>query len=93
LGLVQSGYEWVVIKPKPDDVVVRKMHESPASGYLLGTPSAPDQSSLPTREEAVARAVGYATFAGVRAWLANGNDSFELLSTVREETEAPARSR
>jgi UDP-2,3-diacylglucosamine pyrophosphatase LpxH len=75
--------------PREDDVVIREKHGNPSTVYLLGTPSAPDQFVLRTREEAVAQALAYATRQHVRAWFAKGNDDFVLLGTFRDEPVVP----
>ena len=75
-----------VIHPDEDDVVVRQRRGNPHTVYLLGTPTAPDQFSLRTREEAVAQAVAFAKRQHVRAWFDNGDNTFLLLGTFREDT-------
>lgn len=75
--------------PSQDDVVIREKHGNPSTVYLLGTPSAPDQFVLRTREEAVAQALAYAARQHVRAWFAKGNDDFVLLGTFRDEPVVP----
>ena len=74
-----------MIQPDQDDVVVRQRRGNPHVIYLLGTPTTPDQLSLPTREEAVAHAVAFARRQRVRAWFDNSDDTFLLLGTFREE--------
>jgi hypothetical protein len=69
-----------------DDVIVRQRRSNPHVGYLLGTPATPDQFSLPTREEAVTQAVAFARRQRVRAWFDNGDNTFLLLGTFREDT-------
>jgi hypothetical protein len=76
--------------PDKDDVVIRQERGNPPSLYLLGTPSAPDQFIVRTRDEAVSKALAFAKRAHVRAWFAN-HDDFVLLGTFRKEVEA-ARS-
>jgi hypothetical protein len=76
----------VVVHPDSDDVVVRQKHGNPSIVYLLGTPAAPDQFMLRTRDEAVSQAVAFAKRHRVRAWFANGDDTFVLLGTFRPET-------
>lgn len=71
--------------PNNDDVVVWQKGGNPSIVYLLGTPSAPDQFIVHTRNEAVSRALAYAKRQQVRAWFANGNDTFVLLGTFRDE--------
>ena len=75
-----------VIHPDKDDVVVRQRRGNPHTVYLLGTPTTPDQFSLPTREEAVTQAVTFARRQHVRAWFDNGDNTFLLLGTFREDT-------
>ena len=76
----------MVVNPDSDDVVVRQKHGNPSIVYLLGTPSAPDQFIVRTRDEAVSQAVAFAKRQRVRAWFANGDDTFVLLGTFRTET-------
>ena len=78
--------------PDQDDVVIRQRHGNPSIVFLLGTPSAPDQFILRTRDEAVSQALAYAKRQHVRAWFAKGDDDFVLLGTFREEQAQPARS-
>ena len=77
--------------PDKDDVFIRQERGNPPSLYLLGTPSAPDQFTVRTRDEAVSKALAFAKRAHVRAWFAKGHDDFLLLGTFRKEVEA-ARS-
>jgi LPS sulfotransferase NodH len=58
---------------------------------VLGTPSAPDQFTLRTRDEAVSQALAFAKRQQVRVF-ANADDEFVLLGTFRKEHAAPARS-
>lgn len=74
-----------VIHPDKDDVVVRQRRGNPHTVYLLGTPTTPDQFSLRTREEAVTQAVAFARRHHVRAWFDNGDNTFVLLGTFRED--------
>jgi hypothetical protein len=76
----------VVVSPDSDDVVVRQKHGNPSVVYLLGTPSAPDQFIVRTRDEAVSQAVAFAKRQRVRAWFTNGDDKFVLLGTFRTKT-------
>ena len=78
--------------PDKNDVVIRQRHSNPSTVFLLGTPSAPDQFIVPTRDEAVSQALAYAKRQHVRAWFAKGDDDFVLLGTFREEQAQPARS-
>ena len=73
----------MVEHPDSDDVVVRQSRGNPSIVYVLGTPSAPDQFVLRTRDEAVSQAVAFARRQRVRAWFANGDDTFMLLGTFR----------
>ena len=75
-----------VIHPDKDDVVVRQRRGNPHTVYLLGTPTTPDQFSLRTREEAVTQAVAFARQHHVRAWFDNGDNTFLLLGTFRDQT-------
>ena len=77
--------------PGDGDVVIRQKRGNPPTVYVLGTPLAPDQFILRTREEAVAHALAYAKHQGVRAWFANADDTLVLLGTFRPEEE-PAGS-
>ena len=72
--------------PDKDDVVVRQRRGNPHTVYLLGTPTTPDQFSLRTREEAVTHAVAFARRQHLRAWFDNGDNTFLLLGTFREDT-------
>ena len=74
-----------MIHPDKDDVVVRQRRGNPHTVYLLGTSTTPDQFSLRTREEAVTQAVAFAKRQRVRAWFDNGDNTFRLLGTFREE--------
>jgi hypothetical protein len=74
-----------MIQPDRDDVLVRQRRGNPHALYLLGTPATPDQFSLPTREEAVTLAVAFARQHRVRAWFDNGDNTFVLLASFREE--------
>jgi hypothetical protein len=76
----------VIARPDPDDVVVRLKRGNPSTVYLLGTPSAPDQYAIRTRDEAVSQAVAFAKRQQVRAWFTSGNDDFVLLGTFRADT-------
>lgn len=78
--------------PDPDDVVIRQQHGNLSTVYLLGTPAAPDQFILRTRDTAVLQAVAYARHQHVRAWFAKDDETFVLLGTFREDDEEPARS-
>jgi hypothetical protein len=71
-------------------VIVRLKRGNPSAVYLLGTPSAPDQFILRTRDEAVSQAIAFAKRERVRAWF-SGDDGFELLGTFRAEAVEPAR--
>jgi hypothetical protein len=77
--------------PDKDDVVIRQKRGNPSTLYLLGTPSAPDQFIVRTRDGAVSKALAFAKHAHVRAWFVEGHDDFVLLGTFRKEVEA-ARS-
>ena len=74
-----------VIHPEKDDVVVLQRRGNPHTVYLLGTPTTPDQFTLRTREEAVTQSVAFARRHRVRAWFDNGDNTFLLLGTFREE--------
>lgn len=74
-----------MIRPDPDDVIVRQRRGNPHVVYVLGTSATPDQFSLRTREEAVTQAVAFARRERVRAWFDNGDNTFLLLGTFREE--------
>ena len=71
--------------PDHDDVVIRQKHGNPSTVYLLGTPAAPDQILVRTRDEAVSQALAYAKRQHVRAWFAKSDEDFVLLGTFREE--------
>lgn len=74
-----------MIHPDKDDVVGRQRRGNPHVVYLLGTPTTPDQFGLRTREEAVTQAVAFARRQRVRAWFDNGDNTFVLLGTFRED--------
>jgi hypothetical protein len=80
------------LAPDEDDVVVRQKRGNPSTVYLLGTPSAPDQFILRTRDEAVSQALAFAKRHQVRAWFARGDDEFVLLGTFRKGDAAAERS-
>jgi hypothetical protein len=83
---------WFVIPhPDEDDVVVRRKDGDPGVVFVLGTPPAPDQFTLRTRDEAVAQALSFAKRQHVCAWFTNGGDEFVLLGTFRKETMKSAR--
>ncbi len=79
--------------PDNDDVVIRQKHGNPSTVYLLGTPAAPDQFMIRTRDEAVSKALVFARRQHVRAWFANGHEDFVLLGTFREERVSPSNPR
>lgn len=71
--------------PDNDDVVVRQERGNPSTVDLLGTPSAPDQFVVRTRDDAVAQALRFAKYQHVAAWFVeNGTDAI-LLGTFRKE--------
>jgi hypothetical protein len=74
----------MVTHPDTDDVVIKRSGSS-ADVYVLGSPSAPAELLVRTREKAVSKALAFAKRQGVRAWFANGNDAFTLLGTFRKE--------
>ena len=74
-----------MVLPDEDDVVIRQKHGNPSIVYLLGTPLAPDQFLLRTRDEAVSQGLAFARTHHVRAWFTRGEDDFVLLGTFREE--------
>jgi hypothetical protein len=79
-------------RPNGDDVVIRQERGNPSTAFLLGTPAAPDQFILRTRDEAVSQALAYARQQHVRAWFARGDDDFVLLGTFRHEQKESTRS-
>jgi hypothetical protein len=60
-------------------------------GVRAGTPSAPEQFILRTRDEAVSHALAFAKRHHVRAWFANEDDEFVLLGTFRKDNADPAK--
>jgi hypothetical protein len=78
--------------PQDGDVVIRQERGNPSTVFLLGTPAAPDQFTLRTRDEAVSRALAYARKQHVRAWFAKDDADFVLLGTFRNEEEKSTRS-
>lgn len=79
------------LAPEDGDVVVRQKRGNAGTVYLLGTPTAPEQFTLRTRDEAVSQAIAFAKRQQVRAWFANGDDEFVLLGTFRKDNVEPAR--
>jgi hypothetical protein len=71
--------------PSASDVVVRQKIGNSATVYMLATHAGPNQFSFRSREEAVSRALGYATHAHVQAWFATGVDNFWLLGAFRTQ--------
>lgn len=78
------------LNPEDGDVVIRQKHGNPSTVYLLGTRSAPDQFMLRNRDVAVSQALAFARRDAVRAWFANGDDTFVLLGTFRNLDAASA---
>jgi hypothetical protein len=77
--------------PHSDDVIVRQVRHEGADSviFLVGTPTAPDQFTVVSRDAAVSRALAFAKRFHVRAWFANDTDPdarFVLLSTLQTET-------
>jgi hypothetical protein len=79
-------------RPDRDDVVIRQKRGNPSTVFLIGTPAAPDQFILRTRDEAVSQALAYARKQHVRAWFAKGDAEFVLLGTFRNEEKESTRS-
>jgi len=75
-----------MVHPDQDDVVIRRQAGSRGVIFVLGTPAAPEQYILRTRNEAVAQALAFAKRQRVGAWFANGGDEPVLLDTFRKET-------
>ena len=73
-------------QPAPDDVVVHQKRDHPGAMFVLGTPTAPDQVTLPTCDQAVAQALAFAKWERVGAWFTSGGDELVLLGTFRQET-------
>ena len=69
-----------MVHPDGEDIIIRPKAGERSNGYVLGTPSAPDQFIVRTREEAESRALAYARRQGVRAWFVSGGDAPVLLS-------------
>lgn len=78
--------------PDNDDVVVRQRRGNPHVVYVLGTSATPGQLTVPTREDAVARAIAFARRQRLRAWFDNGDGTFLLLGTFRKEEVTPVRT-
>jgi hypothetical protein len=78
--------------PDSDDVVIRAKHGNPSTVFVLGTPAAPDQFMLHTRDQAVSQALAYARRQHVRAWFAKGDADFVLLGTFRSEQKESTRA-
>jgi hypothetical protein len=77
--------------PENDDVVIRQTHGNRSTAYLLGTPAAPDQFLLRTRDEAVSQALAYAKHRHLQAWFAKDDEDFVLLGTFRDDALKSAR--
>jgi hypothetical protein len=75
--------------PSARDVVVRQKIGNSATVYMLATHAGPEQFSFRSRDEAVSRALGYATHAQVQAWFATGVDNFWLLGAFRKQQDSP----
>jgi hypothetical protein len=69
--------------PATDDVLVRLRRSEPTPIYELGTPFAPAQFTVRTRDEAVSQVLTFAKRQKVRAWFADGDTPFVLLGTFR----------
>ena len=69
-------------QPDQDDVVVRRKGRI----FVLGTPPAPDQFTLRTRDQAVAQALAFAHRQRVGAWFTNDAAELVLLGMFRQET-------
>ena len=54
--------------------------------FVLGTPPAPEQFTLRTRDEAVAQALAFAKRQRVCAWFTNDGAELVLLGMFRKET-------
>jgi hypothetical protein len=70
--------------PAADDVLVRLRRGEPTPLYELGTPFAPAQFTVHTRDEAVSKVLTFAKRQKVRAWFDDGDNPFVLLGTFRE---------
>jgi hypothetical protein len=87
----QKNRWFVIPHPAEDDVVVRRKGSNAGALFVLGTPPAPDQFTLRTRDEAVAQALAFAKRQLVCAWFTNGADEVVLLGTFRKQTMTSAR--
>jgi hypothetical protein len=74
----------MAVRPDDDDVVVRAKHGNPSAVFLLGTPSAPNQFQVRSRDEAIRQALAFAKRQKVRAWFEDDSD-FVLLGTFRDD--------
>jgi hypothetical protein len=88
----QSDFMTPDLRPDEDDVVIREKRGNPSSRYVLGTPSAPDQFAVRTRDAAVSQALSFARQQGVRAWFANADHEFALLGTFRKDPKERVKS-
>jgi hypothetical protein len=82
-GLARKAGRWSMTLPENDDVVIRQTDGNPCASYLLGTPVAPSQFIVKTRDRAVTLAVAYAKRQRARAWFAKSDGAFVLLGTFR----------
>ena len=57
--------------------------------FVVGTPSAPEQLTWRTHDEAVAHALAFAKRHRVGAWFVSGGDELLLLGTFRQEPRNP----
>jgi hypothetical protein len=73
------------LPPGNHDVIVREHRGDSTRAYLLGTPFAPDQLTVDTREHAVADALAYAKRLHVCAWLTVDDADFLLLGAFSTE--------
>lgn len=78
------------LHPDSGDVVIQQRHGNPHVVYLLGTLQSPGQFVVDTRERAVALATAFATRHRVRAWLDQGDGTYQLVGSFRNDKGKPA---
>jgi hypothetical protein len=69
--------------PSASDVVVRQKIGNSGPMYMLATHSGPDQFMFRSGDEAVSKALGYATHAHVRAWFETADGNVSILGAFR----------
>lgn len=78
--------------PDADDVVVRQRRSNPDFVYVLGTPRTPEQFLVHNYDDGVRRAIAFAGRRHVRAWFDEGDDTYRLLGTFRDQDVTPRKT-